>query len=479
MKSRSLLQGFVWNGIEMIGSQGVDFVTTLVLARLLTPASFGLIGMISVFFAVSQSLMDSGFKQALIQQKNPSKLQFDSVFWLNLTLGLFFYVLLFLSAPAIANFYEEAKLTHMIRWAGMIVPLNALQVVQTARMSRDLNFELQTKITIPAVLVSGVVAVAMAYMGYGVWSLVAKMVVFASMSSGLYWILGKYKPKLNYSWKALKPLFKFGYKLTLAGLLNTIFNNLYFAIIGKLFSAEMLGFYTQAKKVVDIPAQNAAALLQKVTFPYLARIQDQPVQLLKRFKIILHLAVFVSAPIMLMLANWSGEIVQILLGPKWAYSGELINIIAFTGLLFPIHVINLNVLKVMGRSDLFLKLELYKKGMIVFGIVIGSRFGIEGLLIAQLVVSLIALLFNTYYTNQFLGYTVMEQFKDALLYVGIAGLSVYGVYHLNIVSPLSVPWAFALGTAAICYVGLNFLLKTKAFSVVFNSIKAKRIVIDG
>lgn len=478
MKSRSLLQGFVWNAIDLLGRQGVDFITTLVLARLLNPQHFGLIGMMTVFFALAQSLMDSGFKQALIQTNEPTKIQYDSVFWLNVVLGFFLYGIIYLSAPAIGSFYGQFELVELIRWTALIVPLNSFQLVQSARMSRELNFKLQTQITIPAILISGIIAIILAYSGFGVWSLTAKMIVLAFLSSAFYWLLGKYQPAFQFSWVSIKPLFKFGYKLTLAGLLNTSFNNLYFAIIGKLFSAEMLGFYTQAKKMVNIPAQNSTSILQKVTFPYLSRIKDQPEVLINRFRIIMHLAVFMAAPVMIVLSVWSEEIVRFLLGDKWAFSAKILNIVAFTGLLYPIHAINLNILKVMGRSDLYLRLEVYKKGMILVAIIIGMQFGIFGLLIAQLCTSTASLLFNTYYTSKFLRYSVINQLKDIFVYILLA-LVTSGIYYIiQIQIGISNYWWIGIIVVLITYLHLNFFFKFLAFSVLWKSYKAKRIIID-
>lgn len=478
MKQRSLLQGFVWNAIEMLGRQGVDFISTLVLARLLSPESFGLVGMMTVFFALAQSLMDSGFKQALIQTKQPTKVQYDSVFWLNVVLGLLLYGLLFLSAPYIASFYKQAELTALIRWAGLMVPINAFQIVQTARMSRDLNFKLQTQITIPAVILSGMIAVIMAYSNWGVWSLIAKMLTFAGASSLIYWLLGRYTPSLQFSWREIKPLFQFGYKLTLAGLLNTLFNNLYYAVIGKMFSAQTLGYYTQAKKLADIPSQNAAAILQKVTFPYLSRIRDDKVKLVRRFRIILQLAVLLAAPVMLFIATWSTELIVWLYGAKWRAAGPMLEILAFIGLLYPIHAINLNMLKVLGRTDLYLKLEVYKKLLVAVAIAVAASFGVQGLLIGQLCTSLVALFINAYYTRRFLSLGIFEQFNDLLIYLTLAACCFWGLNKLNVALSIDITWGYVAGIAFIFYVAFNLLFKTQGSILLLNSIKEKRIALN-
>lgn len=478
MRQRSLLHGFVWNAIEMLGRQGVDFITTLVLARLLSPESFGLIGMMTVFFALAQSLMDSGFKQALIQTQHPTKVQYDSVFWLNIALGLLLYGLLFLGAPYIATFYKQEELTGLIRWAGLIVPINAFQIVQTARMSRELNFKLQTQITIPAVLISGMVAIGMAYTNWGVWSLIAKMLAFASASSSIYWILGKYKPSLQFSWREIKPLFQFGYKLTLAGLLNTLFNNLYYAVIGKMFSAQTLGYYTQAKKLADIPSQNAAAILQKVTFPYLSRIRDDKVKLVHRFRIILQLAVLLAAPVMLFIATWSNEMVIWLYGVKWSAAGPMLEILAFIGLLYPIHAINLNMLKVLGRTDLYLKLEVYKKLLVAIAIAVAASFGVQGLLIGQLCTSLVALFINAYYTRRFLSLGIFDQISDLLIYLMLAACCFWGLDKFNMAMSIGITWGYVAGIAFILYVASNLLFHTQGAMLIMNSIKEKRIALD-
>jgi len=478
VKQNPLIQGFVWNSLEMFGRQGVDFATTLILARLLSPKHFGLVGMMTVFFALAQSLMDSGFKQALIQAKEPSKLQFDTVFWVNFMLGIILYGCLFLLAPLFASFYDQPELTSLVRWAAFILPLNALQIVQSARLSRDLNFKLQTQITIPAVFVSGVISVVMAYLNWGVWSLIGKMIVFAAVTSAIYWIKGKYQPFFKFSWVAIKPLFHFGYKLTLAGLLNTLFNNLYFAIIGKLFSIETLGYYTQAKKIADIPAQNSATILQKVTFPYLARIRYEQEKLVYRFRIILQMAVLLAAPVMFFIANNSKEIVVWLFGTHWAQAGPMLEILAFIGLLHPIHAINLNMLKVLGRTDLYLKLEVYKKVLVAIAILLAMRFGVQGLLIAQLCTSIIALFINAYYTRRFLGISILNQIHDLLLYVILAAICFNGISILNSSINSGLYWGWASGVAFLSYAVLNILLKSNAGLLLANSLKARKIIFN-
>jgi len=478
VKQRSLLQGFVWNGIDMLGRQGVDFITTLVLARLLSPESFGLIGMMTVFFALAQSLVDSGFKQALIQTKQPTKVQYDSVFWLNLVLGFVLYGVLFTGASYIASFYKQPELTALMRWAGLVVPINAFQIVQTARMSRDLNFKLQTQITIPAVILSGMVAVGMAYSNWGAWSLIAKMLVFASSSSSIYWILGRYTPRLHFSWREIMPLFQFGYKLTLAGLLNTLFNNLYYVVIGKMFPAQTLGYYIQAKKLADVPSQNAAAILQKVTFPYLSRIRDDKVKLARRFRIILQLAVLFAAPVMLFIATWSTELVVWLFGAKWSAAGPMLEILAFIGLLFPIHTINLNMLKVFGRTDLYLKLEVYKKLLVAVAIAVSAGFGVQGLLIGQLCTSILALYINAYYTRMFLTLGIFEQFNDLLIYLTLAACCFWGLNKLNVAMSIGITWGYIAGFAFVLYVASNLLFNTQGAKLLMKSIKEKRIALN-
>jgi O-antigen/teichoic acid export membrane protein len=478
VKQHSLLQGFVWNGIEMLGRQGVDFITTLVLARLLSPESFGLIGMMTVFFALAQSLMDSGFKQALIQTKLPSTVQYDSVFWLNVVLGFLLYGVLFIGAPYIASFYNQSELIALIRWAGLVVPINAFQIVQTARMSRDLNFKLQTQITIPAVFISGLTAVGMAYSNWGVWSLIAKMLAFAGTSTLIYWILGRYTPRLQFSWREIKPLFQFGYKLTIAGLLNTLFNNLYYAVIGKIFSAQTLGYYTQAKKIADIPSQNATAILQKVTFPYLSRIRDDKVKLVHRFRIILQLAVLLAAPVMLFIATWSNELVVWLYGAKWSAAGPMLEILAFIGLLYPIHAINLNMLKVLGRTDLYLKLEVYKKLLVAVAIAVAASFGVEGLLIGQFCTSLVALFINAHYTRRFLALGILEQLNDLLIYLILAACCFWGLNKLNAAMSIGIPWGYVAGIAFALYITSNLLFNTQGAMLLLNSIREKRIALN-
>lgn len=410
--AQKTITGIFWNFSEQLARRGIGIVITLLLAKFLVPEDFGLVAMMGVFLAIATSLMDSGFKQALIRMKGARQIDFNTAFYANLALGLISYALLFLSAPFIADFYNEARLIALIRVASLNIIINSFQVVQRASLSRDLNFKAQLKARVPAGFLSGVLAIIMAYTGFGVWSLVFQMIFGATIATILLWHLQGWRPSISFSRQSFIQMYNFGYKLFLSGLLDTIFRNIYVVVIGKIFSATIAGQFFFANKIKELVLEQLFKSIQNVTYPALSKLQDNNIRLKSGYRKVLQLATFVLFPSMAILAALAEPMFQVLLPEKWLPSVPMLQIMCISGLLYPLHSINLNILKVKGRSDIFLYLEIYKKFVIIIILFISVRFGVYGILVGQAIASVLAYIPNSYFASRLIDYSVREQISD-------------------------------------------------------------------
>lgn len=407
-------KGFFWVAVERFGQQILAGITFIVLARILTPEDFGLIGMLMIFLAISESLVESGMGQALIREKRITPIDRSTVFWLNLGMSIVFTGMLFLTAPWIADFYNQQELTPLIRFMGLAVIFNAFGIIQKSELTQRLEFKKQAYAQLPALLVSGGVAIALAYMGYGVWALAVQYVLNSFFGSLFLWLMAPRKILFVWNRESFSRLFGFGYKLLLSGLLNTSFQHIYKLVIGKVFSAATLGFYTQAKKLQQLASQTLIGVIQKVSYPLLAKSGEDMQRLKRGYRQVIQSSSFIIFPSMLLLLVFAEPIMVYVLGQQWLPAAPFLQLLCISGLLYHLHSINLNVLKVLGRSDLFLKLEVIKKINTTIAILVGLQFGIFGLLITQVISSYVALFINTYYSAKFLNYSIVEQGADVL-----------------------------------------------------------------
>ena len=408
------ISGVLWNFAEQVGRQGIGLVITLLLARLLTPADFGLVAMMAVFLAIGMSLMDSGFKQALIRKETADQVDCNTAFFANLALGLISYILLFLAAPIIAQFYNEPRLVWLVRAAGVAILINAFKVVQSAMLSRDLNFKAQLQATIPAGLISGGIAVVLAYAKYGVWALIAQMLAAAFLNTVLLWKLQGWRPSLVVSRESLGTMYNFGYKLFFSGVLDTIYRNIYVVIIARIFTASIAGYYFFAEKIQEVVISQLVGSIQSVTYPALATMQHDNVRLKAGYRKVVQVTTFLLFPAMALLAALAGPLFSVLLPGKWQPAVPYLQLMCIAGMLYPLHAINLNVLNVKGRSDLFLYLEIYKKLMAIVILCISYRYGVMGILVGQIVFSVLAYIPNSYFSSRLINYPVKEQVGDFL-----------------------------------------------------------------
>lgn len=406
------VKGIIWSSVERFSVQGVQFLVMLVIARVLDPKDFGMVGMLAIFLAVAQSLIDSGFSQALIRKQDRKDIDNDTVFYFNVLISVLLYLILYAIAPWVADFYKEPQLVNLMRVICLVVIINSFAVVQRAIYTASLDFKTQARASFIAALISGIVGVYMAKVGYGVWTLVWQQLLNAGINTLLLWVFSNWYPHIQYSWKSFRELFSFGSKLLVSGLLDTIYNNMYPLLIGKVFNATSLGYYYQADRFTQLPSSNLTGVIQRVTYPVLCSIQDNAECLRDDFRKLLRMSAFVVFPLMCLLAGVAHPLVTMILGEKWSFVAVLIIPLCFNMMWWPIHSINLCLLQVKGRSDLFLKLEIIKKCIGVCVVLCSIPFGVIAMCYATIFQSVVALFINTYYTGKLAKVGFSTQMQD-------------------------------------------------------------------
>lgn len=432
------LRGTVWSSIERFSVQGIMFVVMIIMARILTPADYGLVGMLTIFIAISQTLVDSGFSNALIRKQDRTETDNSTVFYFNIAVAALLYLILALCAPLIADFYNEPQLTELTRVIGLSIVISSFTGVQRALLTVDIDFRTQAKASLTAAVVSGAVGIATAYGGLGVWAIVWFQLTNQAVNCLLLWLLSKWRPRLLYSWRSFRELFTFGSKLAASGLLDTLYNNIYLLVIGKVFKASDLGYYTRAQQFASFPSSNLTGIFQRVTFPVLCTIQDDDERLRSVYRRFLRLSAFVVFPLMVGLAVVANPLVLLLLKEQWIFAATLLSILCFSMMWYPIHAINLNLLMVKGRSDLFLKLEIIKKLIGVGILCITVPLGLIPMTVGSIVICILCLAVNTHYTGRLIHVGFWMQMRDicpSLLYSLTMGAVVWLITML-----FNSPW---------------------------------------
>lgn len=408
------VNGLIWSGLERFSVQGIEFLVILLLARILTPDDFGLVGMLAIFIAIARSIVDSGFSQALIRKQERTNEDNCTVFFFNIIVSLALYLLLYIAAPWVSAFYNEPQLRDLMRVLCVVIVTDSFSVVQRAIYTSKLDFKTQTKSSFISFFISGLVSVFLAQKGYGYWSLVSFQLVASLLNSLFLWCYSNWKPQLVYSYSSFKELFTFGSKLMISGLIDTIYNNLYQVVIGKFFTASHLGHFSQAKNFSQIPATSVTTILQRVTYPTLCRFQNDNDKLRDYYERLLRISAFIVFPLMCAIAGIASPLVDIIIGSKWTFAASLITPLCFSMMWYPIHAINLNLLQVKGRSDIFLKIEVIKKIIGISILMISIPFGLTIMCWLRILTALISLAINTYYTGILIDWGFWEQFKSYL-----------------------------------------------------------------
>lgn len=456
-------KGLVWSFVERFATQGVQFLFGLILARLLSPEDYGTIAMPLVFLAVAQCFIDSGFSTALIRKPDLTEDDLSTAFYFNIGVGVICYFALFVSSPLIADFYNTPILADLLKVTALATLFNPLCTVQQAILTRKIDFKTQAVVSLSGAIASGIFGLLMAFNGYGVWSLVCQQVGGYVIRTVLLWILGKWKPKRRWSWDSFRYLWGFGSKILGSGLLDTVYNNIYPIVIGKFFSANDLGNYTRAQQFSTLPSSNVTGVLQRVTFPVLSSIQNEDERLARNYRKILKLSAFLIFPTMLMLSAIADPLVRVLLTDKWKGCIILLQIICFQMMWFPIHTINLNLLTVKGRSDLFFRLEVVKKivGVAIMCVTIPN--GIIWMVSGGIVGSMIALIINTYYTGKIIHVGYFRQMGDLMPIFGVS-IVMWLLIHASLwlTSNIYIQLPIGICVGIIVYLaGAKLLLKSE------------------
>ena len=474
LKSKTL-HALFWSFLERFGQQGIQFVITIILARLLLPEEFGLIAMLAIFIAIAQSFIDSGFGSALIQKKNATHVDECSIFYFNIFVGFLAAGLLCLAAPWIAGFYNQPLLVPLTCALSLNLIINAFGLMQTTLLTKHIDFKTQLKISVIATVISGTIGVAMALNGFGVWSLVAQSLGNNLFRTALLWFFNTWRPSLVFSFRSLRTMFAFGSRLLASGLLDTVFANIYLVVIGKLFSPMALGFYSQGKRIQELPVANISGIVSRVTFPVFSSVQGDKPRLKRGVRKALALLVMINFPMMVGLAIVAKPLVLVLLTEKWIPCVPYLQLLCVVGMLYPVHLINLNVLKAQGRSDLFLRLEILKKILIVIAIAVTYRWGIIAMIYGQIATSCLAYFLNAYYTGKMLDYPITEQIQDlipSLALAGIMGVGVYALKYTPIVNQLTL-LSTQIMTGVVLYALFCYIFRTSSFMEVIEIIKSK------
>ena len=462
IKSRAV-RGMAWVLCEKFSLQALQFLLGIVMARLLAPSDYGVVGMLAIFLAISSLFVDSGFGAALIQKKDRTEVDYATVFYFNLIVASFFYLVLFVAAPYIAEFYKMPILTNVCRVVALGLPMGALCSVHRSRLTIQLNFKLQTLISLASLIVTGSLGVFLAYRGYGVWALVWQGFAGSVVSIVLLWSLTRWHPMLAFSMASFRRFFSFGWKHLCSSLINCVYGNLYSLVIGKAFGATDIGYFTRANSYAQLPAGTVSDTVIRVNFPILSQLQDDREKLLRAYNRLLQVPMFFLVPLAFGLAVTAEPLITIMIGEKWLPCAPLLSVLCFGSIFNPLTYINLNLLYVKGRTDYVLKLEIMKKP-IAFAIVLGTiPFGIFWMCVGKAVYDVIAFCINCHYTKKLLSYGLWAQVKEILPIIA-NGLAMVVVVHFAM-KPFCLPWIKLLAgtvSGAVFYLGVAFLTRDAA-----------------
>lgn len=472
---RKAISSLGWRFMERCGAQGVSFIVSIMLARLLAPEVYGIVALVSVFTTILQVFVDSGMANALIQKKDSDDLDFSSVFFFNIVMCIFLYCLLFISAPMIASFYKNGELVPVIRVLGITLIISGVKNVQQAYVSKTLQFKSFFFATLGGTICAAIVGIFMAYLGFGVWALVSQSLLNTMMDTVILWLTVKWRPKCQVSFGRLKVLIKYGWKLLASGLLHTIYTNLRSLIIGKIYSPQELAYYEKGQSFPSLVVSNINSSIDSVLFPTMSGVQNDRTMV----KIITRRSIVISSylmwPLMIGLAVIAKPLVLLLLTDKWLPIVPFLQITCISLGFEPIQTANLNAIKALGRSDLFLKLEIVKKSISIGILFLSMHYGVIAIALSGLVYSLVATMFNASPNKQLLEYSYFEQVKDIIpsFLLSLAmGVIIYPITWLNISTVFMIIGQIVIGV--MFYAGASYILKVEPFFYILEVIQQYR-----
>lgn len=469
------VRGVGWSFGGSLASYGVTFIVGIILARLLSPEEYGLIGIIMIFVTVFDGIIDSGFSNALIRKKNATELDNNTMFITNLVISVVLFFVMFYSAPLIAVFFGNNQLLSLTRVMSIYLIINAFCIIQRTLLIKEIDFKTITKCKVIASIISGCVGVVMAVMGCGVWALVGQQLSLISFNTIGLWIYRNWKPNFTFSWDSFRDLFGFGWKLMVSGIINSIWGQIYQIVIGKCYSTETLGHYTKAREYVDIVSKYLTSVVQQVSYPALSQIQDDRERLKGGYRRVIKVTVLVIFLLVFGMGACAKQFILVLIGEKWLSCVPLMQLVCLSMVMYPLHAINLNMLQVQGRSDLFLKLEIIKKIIGILPVLAGIFFNIYWMLIVGFFTGgCIDFWLNSYYSGKFIGYSTKDQLKDIAPSLGVAfsmALPVFGLSFLPLNEFVLLPIQLLVGA------GISFLILEKIQLEEYKELKSIAIPI--
>lgn len=472
--SGKMLAGLSWKFAERVGAQLVGFIISLCLAQVLDPTDYGLLSLITIFVALANVFVTSGFGTALMQKKNADELDFSSIFYFQIAMSVVLYIALFFSAPAIAGFYENEQLIAILRVYGIFLIISGVNNVQHAFVSKTLQFKRFFLSTLIGTVVSGGVGIAMAYNGYGVWALVAQQIINALMNTVVLWFTVKWRPILKFSIYRVKGLFSFGWKLLLSSLIDVGYTNLYGLLIGKIYNPESLGLYTRGNQFPSLIVNNLNGPIQSVLLPSLSTVQDNQGRAKSMVRRSIKTSTYIIFPLLMGMAAVATPMVHILLPEHWWDCIPFVRISCITMAFWPIHTTNLQSINALGRSDIFLKLEIIKKVIGLLVLFVTIPFGLYAMVIGRAISSFFSSFINAAPNKKLLNYSYLEQVKDmapSILLSLVMGAFVLSIEFLNLNMYLTLGIQVLVGMAV--YIGLSKLFKLEAFTYLFSLVTTK------
>ena len=469
------VKGLGWSALDNAARYGMQFAIGIVLARLLSPDDYGLLGLTGIITVVCTALVNGGFTTALIRKKDATDDDFNTVFICNLGMSLMLYNVVFMFAPPIAKFFGREELVALVRVSSLSLIIGALSMVQQTRLTKRIDFKTQTKITLVASAISGAVGIIMAKMGFGVWALVAQQLVSLALQTIQLYLYNRWLPQLRFSTESFHDLFGFGWKMMVSTLIDAVWKELYQVVVGKFYSPATLGQYTRARHYAKLFSSNLTTVVERVTYPVLSSIQDDKERMVSAYRRIIRTSMFITAVALFSLGAVSEPLIYCMIGPKWHEASTYLPLICITSTLYPLHAINLNMLKVQGRSDLFLGLEVIKKIISLAPLFVGAFVGIIPMLWVNIFVGIIAYFLNSYYSGRLLGYSSWMQLCDIApsyaLAIAIA-LSVWFLKYLPLSYWVVLPMQMAVG--AIVFFTLCILFKMNEYREIMDILKRKK-----
>lgn len=470
-----VFSNFIWRFAERCGAQLVTFIVSIVLARILTPSDYGTIALVTVFTTILQVFIDSGLSTALIQKKDADDLDFSSVFYFNFVICIILYLIMFVSAPFIADFYKDSSLVSIVRVISLTLIISGVKGVQQSYVSRHMLFKRFFFSTLGGTIFSAVLGIIMAYAGFGVWAIVFQQLSNNAIDTLILWITVKWRPIKKFSWSRLKNLLSFGWKMLASSLLDTVYNNLRNMIIGKLYTSADLAFYNQGDRFPKLIVTNINTSIDSVLLPTMSNEQDNHVRVKDMTRRAIKISTYIMAPLMIGLVFCAKPIVQIVLTDKWLPCVPYLQIFCISYLFWPIHTANLNAIKAMGRSDLFLKLEVIKKFIGMILLLITMNISVMAMAYSLLISGLISQVINSWPNRYLLKYSYIDQIKDILPNIVMAlimGVFVYFINYLDLSVLVSLMVQIILG--GIIYLVLSIFTKNDSFIYLINILKNRK-----